>query len=286
MRIQNNGLGVQSTTLFLMACEGIIEPIDYSIFADTGEEPEAVYEHLKWLQTIGPILVGGKNRLGDDLARGVHTTGQRFASIPAFTAPKERYPGWKEGMVQRQCTKEYKVDVIERIIRREILKLKPRQRMPKDVDITQVFGISWDERIRAENIRARFANKQRPIWWSKIDFPLIERRMTRQDCLDFLKDRVPHQTPRSACVFCPFKGPSEWLKTKQNQKDWERAVEIDEALRRPGVIANRNMDQELFLHRSCLPLTVIDFEAEVEKERERNRMPLFEFDDCEGMCGV
>jgi hypothetical protein len=57
MRILNLGAGVQSTTLFLMSHEGVIPPIDHAIFADTQEEPEAVYDHLAWLRTVpAPVL--------------------------------------------------------------------------------------------------------------------------------------------------------------------------------------------------------------------------------------
>ncbi|HXF81293.1 MAG TPA: hypothetical protein VNN19_00860 [bacterium] len=43
------GAGVQSTTLALMAARGEIERPEAAIFADTGWEPRAVYEHLAWL---------------------------------------------------------------------------------------------------------------------------------------------------------------------------------------------------------------------------------------------
>lgn len=288
MRIQNNGLGVQSTTIFLMSHEGLIEPLDHSIFADTQDEDAEVYEHLAWLRTVPapvPLLhVGTAGCLGDDLTRGENSTGQRFATIPAYTAPpvEERQHGWKEGMVRRQCTKEYKVEVVAKILRRVILGLKPRQRRPKDVPITQVFGISWDERIRAVAIEKRVTAEG-----FSVEFPLIDRRMTRDDCKAFLKGRVPHETPRSACVYCPYKRAAEWLRTKSNPKSWARALQIDRALRTPGVVANRNTDQQLFLHRSCLPLDQIDFEAEAKREAERKAIPLFEMDDCgEGMCGV
>lgn len=165
------------------------------------------------------------------------------------------------------------------------------------VRLMRLYGVEeggWIVRaraIRAENIRRRFENKERPLWWSTPEFPLIDLKMTRQDCIDFLKPRVPHETPRSACVYCPFKSASEWLRTKSHPKAWARALQIDRALRTPGVIANRNMDQLLYLHRSCLPLDQIDFEAEAKRERERYALPLFDNDfsanDCgEGMCGV
>jgi Aminotransferase class-V len=38
---------------------------------------------------------------------------------------------------------------------------------------------------------------------------------------------------------------------------WQRAIEIDEAMRRPGVVVNRSMDQKLYVHRSCMPISVM-----------------------------
>jgi hypothetical protein len=48
MRILNLGAGVQSTTLFLMLIDGDLPPVDYAIFADTGDEPQDVYQHLEF----------------------------------------------------------------------------------------------------------------------------------------------------------------------------------------------------------------------------------------------
>jgi hypothetical protein len=50
LRVLSLGADVQSTTLALMAGRGIISPMpDCGIFADTGWEPTAVYDHLAWL---------------------------------------------------------------------------------------------------------------------------------------------------------------------------------------------------------------------------------------------
>ena len=47
LRVLSLGAGVQSTTLALMAARRDIDPMpDCAIFADTGWEPEAVYDHL------------------------------------------------------------------------------------------------------------------------------------------------------------------------------------------------------------------------------------------------
>ncbi len=49
---------------------------------------------------------------------------------------------------------------------------------------------------------------------------------------------------------------------------------------------NARMDQAIYLHRSLLPLEMIDFEAEAKKEAAKKSRPLFDVIECEGMCGV
>ena len=52
LRVLSLGAGVQSTTLALMAAHGDVGPMpDCAIFADTGDEPAAIYEHLQWLSS-------------------------------------------------------------------------------------------------------------------------------------------------------------------------------------------------------------------------------------------
>ena len=67
---------------------------------------------------------------------------------------------------------------------------------------------------------------------------------------------------------------------KNDPEGWNRAVEIDNALRTEGTVANRKMDQKLYLHRLCVPLEIIDFE---QPQRTLFR-PMN--NECQGMCGV
>ena len=46
------GAGVQSTTLALLVAHGVVRSMpDCAIFADTGWEPNAVYDYLVWLMS-------------------------------------------------------------------------------------------------------------------------------------------------------------------------------------------------------------------------------------------
>lgn len=284
LRVLNLGAGVQSTTLYLMYLKGVLTPqIDYAIFADTQDEPDEVYRHLEWLQSLNgpPILVRTKGRLSEHLKRGVNSTGQRFVSIPAFTVGEGEED--TEGKLKRQCSKEYKTEVIDRAIRRELLGLKPRQRVRKNTSVTQIFGISLDEGGRALRIRRRLKEQK----WIKPEFPLIEQLFfVRAHCLEWLSEHsnMPHPPPRSACVYCPFHSDPEWLRLKGSAKDWALAVEVDEALRKPGNVVNRKLDQSLYLHRTCKPLVQIEFDP---NQSPRDRQTNLNFArECTGMCGI
>jgi hypothetical protein len=281
LHVLNLGAGVQSTTLYLMFARGDLKPqIDCAIFADTGDEPSAVYRHLDWLQSLnGPrILIRSAGRIGDDLMRGRNSTGQRFVSIPAFTAEVQ---GKQVGMVRRQCTKEYKLEVIERAVRREKVGLKPRQRFPLgDVFIIHYIGISFDEIGRSIRVEKRFE----AIPWAKPVFPLVEKQMSRTDCKRWLRAfGVPHEVPRSACVFCPYHTNDEWRWLRHNDPEgFQRAIEVDAALRKPGNVVNRGFNQKLYVHRSCVPLS----QAPIGPNDPTEEVVGTFYEECAGVCGV
>lgn len=295
MDILNLGAGVQSTTLYLMSMRGECPRFECAIFADTGEESQATYAHLEWLKSLNgpPILVRSRGRLGDHLMVGQNSTGHHFAAIPAYTTKTDTPSSTDVAVTRRQCSKEYKVSLIEQTIKREVLGLKPRQRLPKDHGVVQHFGISQDEAGRATRLWERHhigtwteskkTGKRRLI---KSPFPprfiLIERMMTRANCLDYLHDKVPHKTPRSACVFCPFHSDAEWQEVRSVESDWNRAVQVDVGLRTSGAVANRDMEQTMYLHRSCKPLVQIEFRPRVNPKEAQLGFGL----ECEGVCGV
>jgi hypothetical protein len=278
--ILNLGAGVQSTALFLMSIAGEVHKFDYAVFADTQEEPDDVYHHLEWLESLGgpPILRCTAGRLGDALDKGTdangngRTDGGHYISIPAFT----KHPDGRMGAVQRQCTKDFKVVPIEQAIRRRVFGAAPGKGIPKDSVCVQYMGLSYDEPKRVIRVTERFLSK--PKNW-KVQFPLFEMQMTRGDCMAYLKERVPHEVPRSACVFCPFKKDDEWRRLRDHDpKGWSRAIEIDRVCR-----TGTGLDAQRFLHRQCVPLEQVDLRT----EQERTGQMMFQGfqDECEGYCG-
>lgn len=77
----------------------------------------------------------------------------------------------------------------------------PRKRSPDHPVVEQWLGISTDEIIRA---KPSFES------WQVKRFPLIEMRMSRSDCLAWLKRHDYPLPPKSACIACPFHDDTLW----------------------------------------------------------------------------
>ncbi len=261
---------------------------DAAIFADTGEEPDDVYAHLEWLtkevSPSFPVLVRSKGRLGDDLLHAYweKSDGARFASIPAFTASPT---GEREGMLRRQCTSEYKTSVVDRTIKRELLGLKPRQRVPKGTQVHIYVGLSFDEPKRIFGGAGKSGAKTRieSSGWMVPHFPLYDMFLTRKVIRGWLERYgIPHDVPRSACTFCPFHSDAEWLRLKDDPKAWARIVQIDHALRSEDFTKGK-VKQRMFLHRSLVPIDQVALRPSADSTQDDIN---FSELDCEGMCGL
>ena len=271
LRILSFGAGVQSTVMLLMACKGEIGPRpDHVIFADTGFEPDNVYNHLAWCRAEVARLTNGQvdihvvtaGNIRDDHLAGLGATGKRFASMPLYTANGG-------GMSRRQCTKEYKIDPIRAEVRR-LLGVERRKRVPRVIMVEQWIGISTDEIQRAKPSRDK---------WCAHRFPLIEAGMNRGDCRAWFGRNYPGRPlAKSACVACPFHDNSAWLDMKlSDPESWGRAVEFDEAIRCDGARL-RLMTEQQYVHRSGVPLA----RADLGDSRTDDMFA----HECEGMCGV
>lgn len=267
IRVLSLGAGVQSTTVALLAARGRIAPIDHAIFADTGSEPTAVYEHLRWLEPLLPFPVHrvSAGNLKEEILTAMRGRRSRIVARPPFLTKSG-------GMLRRQCTSEFKIIPIQRKVR-ELAGIVPHSRGPKDVTVEQLIGISTDEAGRMKDSRFR---------WIRHRFPLIELGMSRRDCLTWLTKQGYHQPPKSACTFCPYHDDRMWRDMKLNDPaSFAEAVEVDEAIR-PGIVSPKQpLGEEWYLHRERIPLRLVDFST-VEDHGQQNMFN----NECEGMCGV
>lgn len=267
------GAGVQSTAVALLAAKGIIGPMpDCAIFADTGAEPQHVYDHLNWLEPLLPFpvhrvmegdgldsnILASLDGIGDHRwARG------RYAGAPFFTESKNG-----GGMLRRQCTSEFKILPIQKKLR-SLLGLEKGQRAAGVFDVETWIGISMDEIQRAKPSRDKWETKR---------YPLIEMRWTRADCLKWMKEEGYPEPPRSACVWCPYHSDAEWRHLRDTDPEsWERALTMDDLIR-GGV---RGTTEKLYLHKSLVPLR----DADLRSAEDCGQLSMWD-NECEGMCGV
>jgi len=276
LRIISLGAGVQSTTLYLMACHGEIGPLPQAaIFADVGDEAYWTYEYLaqlekRWGKTIPVrhVSVGTISKDWFDGRKGVNGERVMPASPPFFI----RNNDGSDGMVRRMCTLEYKIDPIVKETR-AMLGLKRGERAMGRFQVEQWIGISRDEAHRMKD------NKNR---WIKNRYPLIDAGMSRVDCRAWLKEKGYEQPRRSSCVYCPYHSDTEWRELMADPQTREQIVTFDRKLRsqksfiRPGAKTS-GLKGVPFLHRTRKPIEDIDFTD--------NQLGLWG-EDCEGMCGL
>jgi len=126
------------------------------------------------------------------------------------------------------------------------------------------IGISMDEIIRMKPSRVQYIQNR---------WPLIEKGMSRQDCIKWMASNG-WTAPKSSCIGCPFHSDAMWREL--SAEEFKDAVYIDKIIRsRPG----KNTKQ--YMHRSMKPLDEVDFRTSFEKGQD----DLFG-NECEGMCGV
>lgn len=244
IRLLSLGAGVQSTVLALMAASGELGGLDGAIFADTGWEPRAVYDHLNRLEGVLaaagiPLYRVSKGNLRDDSLNPEH----RYASVPYFV----RNPDGSPGMGRRQCTSEYKLSPINRKVR-ELLGAAPPdyKRVPHGRSCEQWIGFSTDEIYRVSD--------KHPVSYITKCYPLLDLSMSRADCQRWLRLTSWATVTKSSCIGCPYHGNAQWRDIRDNcPVEWADAVAFDTAIRRGGA-NSLPLHSEAFLHRSRVPL--------------------------------
>jgi hypothetical protein len=213
-----------------MSALGDLPRVRLAIHSDTGHEMESTYKYAAemydWLydRGIGVLTVKNDDMRGTDiLVQNKNTTS---VQVPAFTVNDNG----KKGVIQRQCTKAWKIAPMRRWI---------RENLPDRV--TELWlGISTDEFTRA---------KDSDVEYIKHRYPLLELGMSRQDCVNWLQDHHLPVPEKSSCTFCPYHTKRDWEKIRaRGGADWEDAVFHDRLIR------DAMLPGQLFVHSSGLPL--------------------------------
>lgn len=262
MKVISLGMGVQSTAMYYMSSMGILPRADNAIFADTGREKTATLTYLDFLkkwqhENNGIPIIVIHTKLYEDLMQKSQTD-ERFAKIPAFTKNEDSI-----GMLQRQCTYDYKILPIDKEIR-SMCGMKHGQRMTTNVEVWK--GISLDEYDRMS-----YPN----VGWKTHVYPFVGYSVSKKDTRKFdglrmsradirawyEKNNLPIPV-KSSCVFCPYQSDAAWARLKKDfPEDFSAAVEVDEKIRD---MSKKGIKSPVFLHKTCKPLKDIPFDAQMD----------------------
>jgi hypothetical protein len=251
------GAGVQSTALLVCSNLGLhgVPKADVAIFADTGDEPEYIYEYLEVVKQWSdiPIEVCQHGVLSEDSDK------RQFACVPAYSSNADG----SSSLLRRQCTREYKISPIQQHVRK-LLGYEKGQRVKHQA--LCLLGISRDEVSRIKPSRTK---------WITNAWPLVDALLRRDQCAELVVNAGLPMPSKSSCVYCPFHSDKYfgWLKDTHPQ-EFEAACEFDEMIRHKG--QNPDLGQ-LYVHKSRKPLRDIDFSS--------NQLEMFE-NECEGYCGL
>ena len=257
LRVLSWGGGLDSTTLLLMSHHGELPRLDAAIFADTQNEPIAVYETIEWVsKTVDiPIYRVSAGNLGEqvlsvaqDYANGKHLSAGQHGQPPFWVRndPNKAYATADSGgQLWRKCTHDYKIAPIRKKVR-ELLGVRATGRLPRDMWVEQWIGFPRDE------LQRTFCSD---VQWITNIFPLIlPKRMAKRDCAAWLTEHGYPIPMKSSCTFCPYHSNASWRDMRDNRPDeWTSTIEFEQQLhagRLPGV---RGIP---YVHQSMVPLSL------------------------------
>lgn len=187
------GGGVNSVALMILLIQDKL-PLDEVVFADTGSEVPETYEYLpiakEYLDRAGVPLVTLRKRSGLSL----YDTCWNRKVIPSA--------------VWRWSTRDFKVTPLHAHYR------------GKRSHINQYLGIAYDEIERVKDSRVDYVSNI---------YPLVDRRVTRQGCIDIIEAAGLPVPVKSGCYFCPFNSADRWEWLHEKHPDlYANAIALEE----------------------------------------------------------
>ena len=213
MRTFSFGAGVQSTAALVLAAQG---RIDYKtfLFADTGDEHPNTYDYLQSVH----LPFAEKHGLEIHVLKKTSRDGSQYSILEHIDRLKTAIsiPAYLDSgkPLRRHCTSDWKVQVLDKFLK--------QQGATPTAPMVCGMGISLDEVHRARDSRVLF---------EVLEYPLIDLRIKRSDCLAIVKDAGLPPPPRSACYFCPFHSTEHWRDLREDHPVlFARAVELETEL--------------------------------------------------------
>lgn len=205
-QIWSSGGGVQSSAIAALICIGELTP-ELSIIVDTERELSTTWQYLNdWVMPALEKAGTKLHRVPKSKYATVDLMRNDDILIPAFTTesgdigklPTFCSNEWKQRVMRRWATKEHGV---------------------KKADVW--IGFTIDEMRRVTTPIGKWQNK----------YPLIERRMTRGDCVALVRRMGWPEPPRSSCWMCPNRPNHEWEWVKSHApSDFKLAVGFERCM--------------------------------------------------------
>jgi hypothetical protein len=194
---------------------------DVTVIADTSRENSNTWAYLHdvvqpALKTVGVTVEVAPHSLATvDLWTGASKS---TIAMPMFTNRNGSV-----GMLPKYCSQEWKTRVVHRWLRARGIRAGDMW-----------IGFSVDEIQRCRTPQPPYPHR----------YPLIERRMSRADCVALVERMGWPTPPRSSCWMCPYKADHEWRGLSSG--DFAKAVALEAEI--------QQQDPNVYLHRSCRPL--------------------------------
>jgi 3'-phosphoadenosine 5'-phosphosulfate sulfotransferase (PAPS reductase)/FAD synthetase len=191
--ILSYGAGVNSTALMIHLLRKK-RRLHGVVFSDAGGEMPETYRYL-------PIA--------DEYLRkhDVPVNTVRSANTPLFDtcARRQVIPS----QIWRWCTRDYKVNPIYRYYR------------SLGCHVYQYLGIAYDELERMKDSRADYVTNL---------YPLVDERITREDCEEMIAEEGLPLPVKSGCFFCPFNTMERWHELYESHRElYRRATLLEES---------------------------------------------------------
>lgn len=251
MDFESCGAGMQTSAVTLMSCENArlgylkhpeVPVYDGVFFADLCCEPSWVYDQVEFLAKIcGESGIPFYIIRSDLYGHYMRNFGRaRIVSIPFWSEDE----AGKKGMMPRICTLEFKIKIIQKFIKYDLLGYRldgDTRTRPEDRKAhTMHIGFSREERQRIfDNPHPMFENK----------FPLMEMGWERTDSYRYCLETWDFDTKGSSCVMCPFHKNYFFRYLKYHCPcDYSKAVAFDNLLERGQ--PNTKIKSRLYISRS------------------------------------
>jgi hypothetical protein len=214
MKYFSYGGGVQSNAVMVMQARGLVH-FDKFVFSNVGEDSENP-DTLKYIEDIAKPYMQKQGIEFVELRktiRGEIVTLRDYIYANNRTVPLPAYlqsgaPG------NRKCTLDWKILLIARYAK--------KNGASKTNKCIMGIGISLDEFTRMSTSR---------IGWQDNEYPLIDLRMTRNDCIKLIESEGLPVPPKSSCYFCPYHSYKTWVEMREKQPDlFQEAVNIEKRM--------------------------------------------------------